>query len=377
MVILTEKMLRILIIFFFACGTIATVEMINGNTLLKYTFQSCLLISALMCFLIVKPLKGYMALSFIIVFILLGGLVSGVSELLLHFATLFMLVMAIVVHINRRYLDYSFLFYNAAVGVFLVIIPVMVLSLSGILDNNQVYVSTINGYKSTLGFFNPNITGLVSVGLVLSALLSKSTWQKSLSIFIFFIVIYYCVPRTSILIFTVIIILASATTICSPRTLVCLVQLLCVQYIVIIFLMILVKLDLNAIVNIRNGNMFEFINGLMSGRLSIAYNKLLDTSFLHLLLPGGGYKNIDFSWYNILIGFGGPLLLIYFILVIARVVNMRADELNISLIALGAAFVSLFGENALYSYFILGVTFVLPFVFCILPLRHRQVPTAK
>lgn len=137
--------------------------------------------------------------------------------------------------------------------------------------------------------------------------------------------------------------------------------------------MIIVKLDSDIMLGVRNGSMFKAVNGMMSGRLSIAYDKLLETSFLHLILPGGGYRNIDFSWYNILTGFGALLLIIYFMLFIARVMEIRKDELNILLISLGASFVSLFGENALYSYFILGVTFVIPLVFCLLPLKHHDL----
>ncbi|MDH2373879.1 hypothetical protein QD228_08535 [Cobetia sp. 3AK] len=348
------------IFFFFFFGTCATIDVVYHNSVLKIISQIFVFISAFFVLIIIKDIKNIAIYSLILVVILIGALVSGFPEIIFHFLALFILTSSVFQYIEENNLGYDFFFQHAFSGCFAIFLPILILSLVGVVENTDVYVAAIHGFKKTLGFFNPNITGLVSVGLVFSAFFTRITFLKVVSLILFLIVAYYSVPRTSILIFIVYMLLVCMTYYLNDFAIRVLSFSVCIFGLVAV--LALASLKMFSELKFDDNDLLNLIDTIMSHRLSIAYVRILETDISHLFLPGGGYTNIDFSWYNIIVNFGVPLILVLYIFLMLSLSAIKGIKLKIFFISLSVAHVSLFGENALYAYFILGTSFTLPLV---------------
>lgn len=230
---------------------------------------------------------------------------------------------------------------------------VVLMCATGIVENSVIYVHTSDTFKNSLGFFNPNVPGMVCAGLLITSLITKNKKHIIISACMFAAAIYLSQSRSSIGFVSIFLfsrILLWRFTMPAKQAFCTLIYLAgCIISIMLIYISELDPLETLESVKV--------IDDILSKRLHFAIPEI--TSY-GSALPGIPSKNLDFAWANIFIIFGGIFTLAYF--AVMTIMSLRIDKTysDIFYLSTSVMFASLFTENISYVYYSLGVIFAMP-----------------
>ncbi|WP_444677796.1 glycosyltransferase [Halomonas sp. E19] len=220
----------------------------------------------------------------------------------------------------------------------------------GLIENEEYYVATSGVIKNSLGFFNPNSVGLLSLSVFIIAMLAKSRLAVFSSALLFLFVAVNAMPRASLgllLVFLLIILFCKTSDISVKR-----VALLIVWTFSFICISFFVFYDLWGLET--NSAFFLMVDKFLSYRVSIAVHSESFT-MANIFLPSPDFINFDLAFVTIVYNFGALLSYLFLFVLLLVIFCARRGDVDILLVSLTLMFSSLFVENIMYAYFALGV----------------------
>lgn len=233
------------------------------------------------------------------------------------------------------------------------LVVVLAMCAAGLADNTVIYVYTSDTVKNSLGFFNPNVPGMICAGLLIISMITKSRPQIILSAALFVAVIYLSQSRSSIgfvAIFLISRLILFKFDISAKR-------IFCTS---VYFMGCLISLSLIYIATESPVDVIDktqWIDDILSKRLYFAIPEITAHGSA---FPGTPSKNLDFAWANIMIIFGGIAACAYFALMATISLIIDEEYSDIFYLSTSVMFASLFTENISYIYYSLGIIFALP-----------------
>lgn len=358
----------ILLFIIFFLGALAASTLVHESVQLKFFLQAVIFL-AVGLLILVAGKEALLALLGSIVLFAPFFYFGGGAPIVVHFIISFMLVLSLLL-IKEG--DLTMFFYGmrpAWFGAFMGICVVVFASYLGVIQTKEFYVSTTGSYKSSLGFFNPNAAGVLAAGLFILSRFIGDKVKIYTSLIVFGFVFSMAASRTSILIVVIFFlfwVLVSFFSVTMKRVVI---SFFCLGSLG--FMLMLIYLAWHP--ELMDHPFLEYVDRLLSFRLSVSMRALEDVSLEGGVVPGGWDTNVDFSWYNIIVGFGFSFVLLYVLAIFIFSFLVERRYLNLIILCVVISISSFFGENIIYVYFLLSIFVVFPAVLFLYSAFQRRL----